>query len=91
MKKNQFEKKNISLELTQKIIDDLRLTLFRMGFLRAANEWGEGKKASLYKICHSYPIMMKIGTVIPYLKKTQIIYVSHETFLQFYWHKHFFT
>ena len=29
------------------------------------------KKASLPKTCHTYPTMMKLGTVIPYLKKIQ--------------------
>ena len=32
---------------------------------------GGGKKAPLPKICHIYPTMMKLGTVIPYLKKIQ--------------------
>ena len=45
------------------------LTLFRMGLFGAAHGWGEGKKVSLLKICHTYPTMMKLGTVIPYLKK----------------------
>ena len=37
---------------------------------------GEGgnKKAPLPKICHAYPTMMKLGTIIPYLKKIQKIY-----------------
>ena len=50
------------------------LTLFRMDFFGAAHRWGGGRgqnKAPLLKICHSYPKMMKLGTVIPYLKKTQ--------------------
>ena len=39
--------------------------------------WGEGwtkKSLSLNKTCHTYPAMMKLGTVIPYLKK---IYMNH--------------
>ena len=40
---------------------------------------GEGQKAStpspqLPKICHTYPTMMKLGTVRPYLKKIQKMY-----------------
>ena len=31
------------------------------------------------KICHTYPAMMKLGTVIPYLKKIQKIYESRDT------------
>ena len=39
-----------------------------------------GKKAPpLPKICHRYPTMMKLGTVIPYLKKIQKIYESRDT------------
>ena len=33
---------------------------------------GEGQKdLPLPKICHTYPKMIKLGTVIPYLKKIQ--------------------
>ena len=49
-----------------------------MGFVGAAREWkrgggegGGGKKALLPKICYSYPAMMKLNTVIPYLKMIQ--------------------
>ena len=33
--------------------------------------------APLPKICHLYPTMMKLGTVKPYLKKIQKIYMNH--------------
>ena len=52
-------------------MDDLGsnlLTLFRMGIFGAAHGWGEGggvKWTPLPKICHTYPTMMKLGTVIP--------------------------
>ena len=49
----------------------------------------EGKKASLPKICHTYPTMMKLGIVITYLKKNQKIYESSNTLLQFSWRRHF--
>ena len=42
----------------------MMLTLFRMGIFRAA---------------HTYPTIMKLGTVIPYLKKIQKIYESCDT------------
>ena len=42
------------------------------------------------KICHIYLIMMKLGTVIPYLKKIQKIYGSRGTPLEFCLHLHFF-
>ena len=32
---------------------------------------GGGRKTPLPKICHTYPTKMKLGTVIPYLKKIQ--------------------
>ena len=66
------------------------LTLFGMGFLRAARRGGRGAKRPLFpKICHSYPTIMKLGTVIPYLKKIQKLYESRDTPLEFCWHKHF--
>ena len=41
------------------------------------------KKAPLLKICHTYPTMMKLGTVIPSLKKIQKLYDSQDTLLEF--------
>ena len=49
----------------------------------AAHGWEGGKKASLPKICHTYPRMMKRGTVIPYPKKIQKVYDSRVTPLEF--------
>ena len=56
-----------------------------MGFFGAAHgcERGGGKKTSLPKICHPYPTMMQLGTVIPYLKKIQKLYESCDTALEF--------
>ena len=42
------------------------LTLSRMDF------WG-----LLPKICHTYPAMIKLDTVVPYLKKIQKKYMNH--------------
>ena len=52
-----------------------------MGFLLAAHGSGGEQKSPphLPKICHIYPIMMKLGTVIPYPKKIQKIYESRDT------------
>ena len=44
---------------------------------------GRGGKGPLPKICHTYPTMMKLGTVIPYLKKIQNICESRDTLLEF--------
>ena len=62
-----------------------------MGIFEAAHGWGErgGKKAPLPKNCHTYPTMMKLGTVIPNLKKIQKIYESRDTHPDFSWHQHF--
>ena len=46
-------------------------------------QWGEGKKAPLLKICHTYLTMMTLGTVIPYPKRIQEIYESRETPFEF--------
>ena len=55
------------------------LTLFRMGFFAAAHELrrGRGQKDPLPKICHTYPTMMKLRRVIPYLN--QKMYESRDT------------
>ena len=56
-----------------------------MGLFGAAHGWGwgggEGSKKSppLPKICHTYPIMMKLDILIPYLKKIQKKYIDHVT------------
>ena len=60
------------------------LTLFRMGIFEAVHGSGDGcKKAPLSKICHTYPTMIKLGTVIPYLKKIQKMYESRDTHPEF--------
>ena len=67
------------------------LTQFRMDLFGAAHGWRGPKRPSLSKICHTYLTLMKLGTVIPYLKKIQKIYESRDTPLEFCWHQHFFT
>ena len=66
------------------------LTLFRMDFFGAAHVWGTFL-TPLPRIRHTNPTMMKLGTVIPYLKKIQKMYKSRDTPLGFCWHQHFFT
>ena len=51
------------------------LTIFRMGFFGATQGW----KAPLSKICHTYPTSMKLGKVIPYLRKIEKICASRDT------------
>ena len=50
-------------------------TLFRMGFFGTADRWGTGKKVPSLKPVYTYPAMMKLSTVTPYLKKIQKIYI----------------
>ena len=50
----------------------------QMGLFGAADGWG-GPKSPLPKICYTYPAMMKLCTVIPYLKEIQKIYESRDT------------
>ena len=60
------------------------LTLFRMGCSRMeAQGGGGGAKRSPPKICHTYPTMMNLDTVISYLKKFQKLYESLDTPLGF--------
>ena len=51
---------------------------FSVNHIQDGSFWaahGSGcKNAHLHKICHTYPKMMKRGTVIPYLTKIQNIY-----------------
>ena len=61
-----------------------------MSHLGAAHRCG-GKKVLFPKICHTYPTMMKLKTVIPYLMKIQKIYELRDAPVEFCCHKHFFT
>ena len=57
------------------------LTLFRMGLFEAACRWG---KTPVPKICHIYPTMMKIITIITYLKNIEkYTYESRDAPLEF--------
>ena len=60
-----------------------------MDLFGAAQEWGD-KKASLPKICHTYPTMIKLDilldsliNLIPYLKMIKKIYKPRDTPLEF--------
>ena len=50
-------------------------------YLGLVTDSGEGAKRPLPlpKICHTYPAVTKLGTVIPYLKKIQKAYESRDT------------
>ena len=49
-----------------------------MGLFRAAHGLG-WQKGPLPNVCHTYPTMMKLDTVTPYLKKIQKINKSRDT------------
>ena len=55
-----------------------------MGIFGASHgcEWGK-VSLSLPEICLTYPTNMKLGTVIPYVKKIQKISESRDTPLEF--------
>ena len=53
------------------------------GPFRGCPQIGRGKKTPVPKICHRYPIMMKLNPVILYPKKIQKIYESRDTPLEF--------
>ena len=78
-------------DISRTTISLIILTLFRMGFFGAAHGWVVAFLPPLPKIRHTNPTMMKLGTVIPYLRKIQKMYKSRDTPLGFCWHQHFFT
>ena len=49
------------------------------------------KRPPLPKICDTYLAIMKLGTVIPYLRRIQKIYESRDTPPEFCWNQCFFT
>ena len=91
-KETELESSNQETSLSVGKNIETVLTLFRTSFFRLLTD-GEGAKKTphLPKIYHTYPTMMKLGTVIPYLRKIQKIYESLDTPLEFYWHQYFFT
>ena len=97
----RISKLHISFLIIRRLLDKVTwemttfemLTLFRMDIFGAAHGWGwEPKKGlPLPKICHTYPTMMKLDTVVPYLKKIQKMYESRDKPAYFCWHQHFST
>ena len=79
----EIEKKNHQCPIFLKDADVEKVLEFNPienGLFRGCSRIGGGAKRSILpKICHTYPTMMKLGTVIPYLKKIQKIYESCDT------------
>ena len=59
------------------------------GFSRMGGR-GRAKRLPLPEICHTCPAIMKLVTVIPFLKKIEKMYESRDTLFKFCWHLHFF-
>ena len=71
-KKGQYvTTKVIRLDLVFLVLLFSILILFRMGIFRGCSGMAG---PPLPEICHTYPTTMKLGTVIPHLKKIQKIY-----------------
>ena len=70
-------------------MQEILLVLFRMVVFGTAHGWEGGicvadfREGGLFaplpKICHTYPTMMKLGTVMMYLKDVEKLYQSHDT------------
>ena len=58
------------------------VSLIQDGPPRDVHSWLRGKKKP-HRIRHTYPEIMKLGTVIPYLKKIQNKYKSRDTSFDF--------
>ena len=58
-----------------------------MGFFGAAHRCGVFFFGPLHKIRFTYPTMMKLSTVIPYLRKIQKMYKSRDTPLEHFFHR----
>ena len=69
---------NSFLQLLLQLFSHEFLTLFRVGLFRDAHGWGAKRPPPLPKICYIHPTMMKLGTVVPYLKKIKK-YINHVT------------
>ena len=71
------------------------LTLFRMGLFGATQMVVEAlvdvKILLLPQICHTYPTVMKMGTLISYLKRLSNICEYCDALLEFYLHEPFLT
>ena len=71
-------------------IKEISFNRIQDGLFRGCSRMGEGAFwPHLHKIRHTNPAMMKLGTVIPYLRKFQKMHKSRDTPLGFCWHQHF--
>ena len=77
--------------LKNDVIKPLTLNPIQDGPFRDCSQMGGvgGKKDPLPKFCHTHPTLMKLGTLIPYLKKIRKIYKWCDTPFEFCWHQQF--
>ena len=76
-----YQKYVTEINTTQPVVNPIQDGLFR----------GHSRVWPPSPLCHIYPTMMKLGTVISYLRKIQKIYKSRDISLEFCWYQHFFT
>ena len=70
---NSFYNKNMSYVCKK------NLNPIQNGHFGGCSRMGGDQKAPNPKICQTYPTMMELGTVMPYVKKIQKIYQSRDT------------
>ena len=63
----------------------MKLTLFRIDLSGTVHECGD-QMALLPTICYAHPTIMKLGAVVPYLKKIRKICKSCDTVFEFSWY-----
>ena len=60
-------------------VSDITGNIYVLKKVKSKNKVSKSKKALLTKICSTYPIMMKLDTIVPYLKKIQKLSESRDT------------
>ena len=100
--RKQIDVKKIAWKLIQAKISKNKVSISRNklkkkfnpiqdGLFRGCSRMGKGpKKLPFPKIFHTYPKMMKLGTLLPYLKKISKMYKSNNTPLEFWWYQYCF-
>ena len=65
------------------------INLIQDGPFRSCSRMRGPRRPPLSKICYTYPAIVRLGRVIPCLKKLEKIYESHGTSVEFRWDQHF--
>ena len=88
---SSFDSLNHDSVITSQVSICLPVNAIQDGHFRGCSPMRGGRKDTppLPKICHTYPTMIKLATIIPYLKKIQKIYEWRDTPPEFCWHQHF--